>query len=247
MIGAGSAVADYAEMEPADVVLFATPDREIANVAKHWYDRCSVQSGTVVFHLSGALDAAVLHPTPGSVLSAASCHPVRSFAGTESSIKEFSGTWCGLEGDHAALEVLEPAFEEIGGRTFRIDSANKLNYHAASVMVSNYLNALVASAIDCYGLAGIDAELARQIIRPILADTASNINLHGPGDALTGPILRGDIDIVERELRQLQSTSPALADVYRIMGRATVELVRKGELLDADTLGQLNQVFTAQY
>lgn len=241
-MGAGNAVDSTDAFRPADVLVVATPDKEIAGAAQALYEANVVSPGTTIIHLSGALAARQL--APGDTLDSesiyyASCHPARSFADFDTAVQEFEGTWCAVEGDSFATNVMERAFQAIGANTFFIGSDNKLAYHAASVMASNYLNTLVASAVDCYGLAGVNPELALKIIEPMLTDTANNIFRSDPYRALTGPIRRGDSEVVERELQNLEQLAPALADLYRVLGVATVGLVARNTTLDSADLARL--------
>ena len=238
-IGGGTALDPAAVPGPADVILLATPDRHIAQAAARLSG-----SRAITFHLGGALPSALLRES-GLAGPVASIHPLHSFGDFTRSVRHFSGTWCACEGDDAALEVLRPAFEAIGGRTFAVDPGGKLAYHAAGVMVSNYLNALAAAGIDAYGLAGIDRGTASALIAPILRNTVENIVDHGPGAALTGPIARGDWQLVEAELATLRDLDPALAEIYRVMGVRTLELARTRGGLDPDDMARLGAILGA--
>jgi predicted short-subunit dehydrogenase-like oxidoreductase (DUF2520 family) len=61
----------------------------------------------------------------------------------------------------------------------------------------------------------------------------------GPGPALTGPIARGDVQTVERHLAALDATDVELADIYRQLGRRTVQLARKAGKIDRRTEEEL--------
>ena len=235
-IGGGTALDSPGGLGPADVFLLATPDRHIADAA-------ALLSGSraIAFHLGGALASALLRDA-GLEGPVASIHPLHSFGDFTQSVRNFGGTWCACEGDDAALEVLQPAFGAIGGRTFTIDADRKLAYHAAGVMVSNYLNALTAAGIDAYGLAGIDRGTAAALIAPLLRNTVENIVDHGPGAALTGPIARGDWQLVEAELATLRDLDPALAEIYRVMGARTLELAGTRDDLDPDDRARLGAI-----
>lgn len=239
-IGGGTPLESPAGLAPADAVLLATPDRFIADAAARL-----AGSGAIVFHLSGALSSALLRDA-GIGGPVASIHPAHSFGDFAHSVQTFGGAWCACEGDEAALEVLKPAFEAIGGRTFAIDADRKLAYHAAGVMATNYLNALVATALDTFDLAGIDRDTASALLAPVLRGIVENIVARGPGATLTGPIVRGDWPLVEAELEALRKLDPALAEVYRVMGLRTLELARARNDLDPEALAGLDAVLGAR-
>ena len=229
-IGAGTSVAAVADMHPAEVWLVATPDDRIAASAAALAERGGLRAGDIVFHCSGALCSAELHPASGCGAHLASVHPVKSFADPAAAVESFAGTWCAAEGDALALAALEPAFARIGARVRRIEPGSKLLYHAGNVFASNYLVALMEAALRCYALAGISAEDARAMVEPLARETIGNISGLGTTTALTGPIARGDSTLVARQLAALEKTDARMAAVYRQLAAIAVELAReKGE------------------
>ena len=132
-----------------------------------------------------------------------------------------------MEGDDQALALLQPAFESIGARCFRIDASGKSLYHAASVIACNYLVTLEEISLQTFEAAGIGRETALQILGPILRGTVENILALGTTGALTGPVARGDVSIVERHLQALEQWNPEVAALYRRLGMVTADLSDK--------------------
>lgn len=243
-MGAGTLLGSLSELKSAELTLISTPDQEIRGIATSLASVGVLDRDSIVFHLSGALDSSLLRQAGLEQVKVASVHPLRSFANPNLSAAEFAGTWCGFEGELEAEDPLYSAFEKIGARMFKIEPDRKLVYHAASVMVSNYLNALIESGINAFRLAGIDRQTASAMIVPIVRNTCDNIINSDPGSALTGPIMRGDWQIVERELENLRDLDPNLGDVYRILGKATLSLAESNSLLNAEQISKLGKVLS---
>jgi predicted short-subunit dehydrogenase-like oxidoreductase (DUF2520 family) len=53
-----------------------------------------------------------------------------------------------------------------------------------------------------------------------------NIASRGSVDALTGPVVRGDETIITRHLADIDQKMPEFADLYRLLGRHTLEIAR---------------------
>ena len=227
-----------AELAPADIYLVATPDQAILEVAAALGD-CE----GVVFHLAGALTSSLLRDA-GVHGPVASIHPAHSFGNFDLSVRNFAGTWCACEGDEAALELLEPAFRAIGGRIFSIDAHRKLVYHAAGVMISNYLNALMATGLETYALAGLGRDTSSSLVSAVLPSLVENIIAHGPDETLTGPIARGDWQLVQQELEALRHLDTELAEVYSLMGMRTVKLARTLPSMDPGILDKIETILT---
>ena len=226
-IGAGRPVAGYAEMRPADLYFLAATDDRIPECAAELAGSGLVVPGAVACHLSGALTSGVLAPISGQGGSVASVHPVKSFADPFQSVASFAGTWCGIEGDEEAVACLSAAFSALGGRIFAVDPRFKTIYHAGSVLVCNYLTALVEAGARAYQRGGLPRQTALEVMEPLVRGTVENIFRAGTLQALTGPIARGDSALVGRQLEALEAWDSDIALVYRSLGRIAVELSRQ--------------------
>ncbi len=71
------------------------------------------------------------------------------------------------------------------------------------------------------GLSDADAWLA---VRPLVEGTLENLAAQPPMAALTGPVARGDEATIRRHLDALTQDDAAL---YRVLGRAALELAQK--------------------
>lgn len=225
-IGAGRALVDIAALRPATVWMLAVADDAIGPVAERLAQSAPL-AGAVVFHCSGAKASGELAALRRAGAHVASVHPVRSFADPETVAAAFDGTFCGVEGDEAALETLLPAFEAIGARPVRIDAAAKTVYHAAAVFASNYLVTVVDAALRAYQAAGIPADVARALARPLATETLANVLRLGPEAALSGPIARGDAATVARQHDAVTAWDPATGTLYDALATATWDLARR--------------------
>jgi predicted short-subunit dehydrogenase-like oxidoreductase (DUF2520 family) len=180
-----------------------------------------------VFHCSGAKASSELEALRRAGALVASVHPVRSFADPAAVAAAFDGTFCGVEGDAAALALLLPAFEAIGARPVRIDPAAKTVYHAAAVFASNYLVTVIDAALRAYQAAGIPADVARELARPLATETLSNVLRLGPEAALTGPIARGDAATVARQHGAVAAWDGPTGALYDALATATWDLARR--------------------
>ena len=226
-IGAGTALADMASLRRADAWMLAVGDDQIAPVCAQLAATGLLQ-GALVFHCSGARSSAELVAASTAGALVASVHPVRSFADPAAVAQDFAGTFCGVEGDDAALAQLAPALAAIGARMVVIDAAAKTVYHAAAVFASNYLVTVVDAALRAYQAAGIPADVALALARPLATETLNNVFRLGPEAALSGPIARGDLVTVARQQQAIDSWHPPTGALYAALADATSALaVRK--------------------
>ncbi|MDE2419593.1 MAG: DUF2520 domain-containing protein [Gammaproteobacteria bacterium] len=241
-IGLGNPIHSFNELRPADIFLIGTADSSIAECCELLVESNVLQAGNIVFHCSGALPASILEKAKTAGALIASIHPIKSFADPSLCITNFIGTFCGTEGDVDALVILEQAFQRIGGQTLQIQSSNKTFYHAASVVASNYLTALLELSIQSYVKAGLTREQALQIIDPIAHGTIKNIIELDTAQALTGPIARGDVSTVETQLNAFQNWKPEYGDLYRLLGGIALDLSTIKNAANSESLEKLSQL-----
>ncbi len=241
-IQAGNAVEAITDLVPADIFLLGCSDNQLAACANALSNSGLISPNTSVFHCSGALSSEVLQALKSVNASVASIHPIKSFADPKQAITDFAGTYCGMEGDSAALRQLEPAFIALGAVLFALNANTKTLYHTASVMACNYLVALQEVSLQTFAQAGVERELAMQILLPIVRGTVDNIFRLGTDQALTGPIARGDYTIVERQLTALAHWQPAYAALYQQLGQVAYTLsIQQGNASSTD-LAQLHSI-----
>jgi predicted short-subunit dehydrogenase-like oxidoreductase (DUF2520 family) len=188
--------------EGVDLLVLAVPDGAVAAVAGAVAP--SSDGRCVVAHLAGALGLDVLEPHERR----ASIHPLRSLPTTTS---DLSGAWFAVAGDALAGEVVA----DLDGRLVAVDEADRVAYHAAAVMASNHLVALLGAVERVAASADVPLDAFLDLVR----GTVDNVAVLGPAAALTGPVARGDWDTVARHLAALPAderpTYEALTEAAR--------------------------------
>lgn len=198
----------------ATAALICVPDEAIGEVA------AAVASAenppALVGHVSGAttLDPLASAGARGSLVF--SLHPLQTFAGPATPVAGIPAATAGsTEEAEAFAEALVLALDM---RPFAVSDDQRAAYHAAASIASNFLVALQESATELLSSAGI--EDGRDLLAPLVLASAANWAEHG-GDALTGPIARGDFATVERHLAALADTAPELIPMYEALAERT--------------------------
>jgi predicted short-subunit dehydrogenase-like oxidoreductase (DUF2520 family) len=244
-IGAGRAVAALDEMRVADVWMIATHDDAIAAACRALSGSGKLAPNDVVFHVSGATPSADLDPARERGALIASVHPIKTFTDADSATKTFDGTYCSAEGDPQALRLLKPAFERIGARLFEIEPEQKSVYHAGGVFACNYLAALIEAALRCHEKAGIPRAASLKALEPMVRETVDSIFEQGPARALSGPISRGDVTTIQRQLAIVESWNREVGSLYRGLGLVAVALAEADGRLDAARAAELRRALAS--
>ncbi|OGO93865.1 MAG: hypothetical protein A3F10_04895 [Coxiella sp. RIFCSPHIGHO2_12_FULL_42_15] len=222
-IGQGSAVKCFKELSPAHIFFITSRDDQLSEICNQLVDEQALKPGMIVVHCSGSLSSDILAKAQTIGCYTASIHPIKSFADPATSINNFSGTYCAIEGDEQAKSIIRELFRQIGGIPFDINKENKHLYHAAGAMANNYLVTLHYHAVQCYKSAGVDENVANEVVSMLMNDALLNINKYSHAGALTGPIQRGDINTVKTHINALEN-NPAIKALYLRLGLSTLPL-----------------------
>ncbi len=238
-IGQGRAVERVDQLELAELWLIGSNDDEIERIGSALAQTQRVREGDVVFHLSGAWSSRALAQLEKQNAWVGSLHPLKSFPTAQLAYANFGRPYFAVEGQAKAIEVLASLSRSIGCPVQSLSAHQKQLYHIANTILSNSLVALAEIGLDCYRRAGIAESQARQMVEPLMTQTLENVLTHGPQTVLTGPISRGDVELVRRHLTQLPEASRA---AYRALGLTQLRLAQQGGKLDqqrADAIEQL--------
>jgi predicted short-subunit dehydrogenase-like oxidoreductase (DUF2520 family) len=110
----------------------------------------------------------------------------------------------------------------------------KIMYHASAVAASNYLVTLFDLSIRLMKTAGVSADEAFGVLKPLVEGTLTNIEKVGIPQALTGPISRGDTQTVLGHLEAMETLTPEMVHLYKVLGTYTIDIARsKGGVSEA--------------
>ncbi len=228
---AGGDVLDLASAAQAsDIILLAVSDDAIEAVCEQLARAEAFRPGTVVAHCSGACDHRLLASARDAGCHVASFHPLQTFP-TGDSADRVEGICCFIEGDEPAAAALATLASQLDATPVMMASEGKALYHAAAVMASNYVTALMAGAVDLAARADIDPATAQRALGALMTTAATNAATMPLPDALTGPIARGDVGTVKKHVAAMGHCPENLQNLYRAAGMQAIELaLTKGSI-----------------
>ena len=226
-----SAVDSIEDLPEAKLWMISCSDSAIRDVAAAIAQAPCLKPGDLVFHVSGALTSGILEEVRGRGAHVGSLHPIRSIANPELVLGGFGGTVCAVEGDPCAVDELTVLATGIGAKPFNITSEAKLLCHAGHVFASNYVVTMIDVATRIYRSAGVPAEAIDMFLPPIVRGTIENVCALGTTDALTGPVVRGELELLAKQSEALEAQEPQIAKLYRACALHAAEVaLRKGHL-----------------
>ena len=243
---AAARVADLVACSP-DLFIVAVPDDALPGVADELAEelrRRPASPEPVVAHTSGATSVEVLRPCEQAGAATLVFHPLQTFSDPAVGSTRFAGAAIALTpsvtGDPSRAAALGFALAVgLGARPFILPDGKRALYHAAASFACNYLVTLEYHAEQLFVKAGLPAEDAVSLFLPLVRATVDNVGVQGTVAALTGPLSRGDTGTLASHLKALEVDAPHLVDLYRLLGLATLDLIRARGELGPETISQV--------
>ncbi len=215
------------------VILLAVPDGSIASIAAglalqgDW-------SGRTVLHHAGAFGPELLAPLAKAGAATGVLHPLQVMPRDPAAALPDS-THARCEGAPAALKIARRLARDAGlevlPNRLKWTGATRTDYHIAAALAANDLVALVASAAKLLESSGIDREAAIDALLPLARGALEQLAKESPGEAVSGPVPRGDVDTLETHFLRLNRRDRDLLEVHRLLSSRVLRLaVEEGRI-----------------
>lgn len=230
----GFRLADHDDLKSADLCLLAVPDAQVANAAELVLE--DLGTSTALVHLSGALTLVAFgQPAIASARPLGSFHPL---AAVSDPSDRLDGHTAALAATSEALRaLLRRMAEALAMRTLEVPETGRAAYHAGAVLSAGLLVALADTAVAALQHAGLEREQSLEALLPLMNSALRGLSTRGFAKGLTGPVVRGDVSVVQAHLDALPAE---LGSLYRLLSRRALGLV--GESLPAETKLALQRI-----
>ncbi len=202
-----------------DLLLLTVPDDMLGNVVSVLAHSGALHEGQYVVHTSGRHGLAILAPAIAAGARAIALHPAMTFTGTAVDLERLGGCVFGLTAEDDERRTAAQLVADLAGRPMWVPESRRALYHAGLAHGANHLVTLVTEAMELLAAAGADDPAAT--LRPLLAAALDNVLEQGDA-ALTGPIVRGDVNTVRAHLQGIAAEAPTTLPSYLALARATL-------------------------
>ena len=206
-------------------MIVAVRDAQLDAALRELHD-APLGPGAVVLHASGSADPPALAMLRQGGHPAGTFHPLVPLADPARAAALLAGAWIGIDGDPAARAVARDLAARLGAQVVEIPAGAKPRYHAAAVFASNFPVVLAAIAQRLLTDSGISRDAARGATTSLMLGAAENLRHASPGDALTGPVVRGDRETVGAHLDALRD-EPDVRALYEALTQAVEKILEE--------------------
>ena len=219
----------------SDVIIIAVKDSQIADTVKEIRVLNQDLKNKIIFHTSGLYTSELLKKLKIKENNTGSFHPVQTFSGISlNNGNLLRNIYFGIEGGKSAQLLFRSISRKLNSHYLVIPSKNKILYHIACVIASNFLvtQQYILNSI----LKSINVKKSSySVFEPIIKKTLFNISKNGYINALTGPIERNDFDAFSSHLKSIKKMNIKLLKYYSIISENTLKVaLDKGSLNKKD-------------
>ncbi|WP_297908928.1 DUF2520 domain-containing protein [uncultured Parabacteroides sp.] len=111
-------------------------------------------------------------------------------------------------------KVLEKVARALSCDVRFLSSEKRKNLHLAAVFACNFTNHIYALAEKI--LAG--QQIPREVLLPLIDETAAKVHMMPPAQAQTGPAIRYDENVINKHMAMLED--PDMRDIYELISRS---------------------------
>lgn len=226
----------------SDMIFITTGDDQIEKACEQLCQEAQPGEGQIIVHMSGALPSTVLGAAKAFGCSIYSMHPLLAFADIQKSVSDLPNAYFCIEGDDKRLHIIENLLQACGNPYFTLKPEQKTLYHAAACMLSNFLVTLVHSGMNLMENIAVDRAVAFEAMLPLMNNTLQNILELDAPQALTGPIARGDVSTVAKQLAAISSGSGEQLPMFAFMAQETLKLATKSKLSSSQKADKLQSI-----
>jgi predicted short-subunit dehydrogenase-like oxidoreductase (DUF2520 family) len=171
------------------------PDDAVTDVAEE-LARIGAEElrGKVVLHTSGASGPSVLDVLESNGAAVGCMHPLQTFSGV--GVPPLEGKIFAIGGDVDAVKTARQIARALGVSPVRMEGNKKILYHAAAAMAAGQVLAVEEAATQLFVSLGVRRQEAVRALLSLTRQVLENFERLGPRAAWTGPLSRGDFNVV---------------------------------------------------
>lgn len=214
--------------DDADVYIFSVKDSAlvqlVAQLCRHEADGLGEDGAVNALRKAkkGEHERVFLHTAgsmPMSVFKGMAQHygvlyPMQTFSKQRE--VDFSIIPCFVEAnDEFAQKQIEGLAREISGRVYQLSSEDRIYLHLSAVFACNFANHCYAISQELLEEHGIPFD----VMLPLINETAAKVHEMKPKDAQTGPAVRYDENVIDKQSKLLEN-HPHFKKVYDSMSKS---------------------------
>ncbi|XVJ71072.1 MAG: DUF2520 domain-containing protein [Rhizobacter sp.] len=184
-------------------------------------------TGQSVVHCSGATETLALESAAAQGAQVGGFHPLQIFSDPQSALRNLPGSSVAIEAaDPTLATTLRDMANALGMHPFDLPAGSRSLYHAGAGYAASLLLPLLHEAVQLWRELGVDEAQALQALLPLAKGTLASVERRGLAGALSGPLSRGDLGVLQKHLDALTPLGDEHLSFYKTLTRRQWPLLR---------------------
>ena len=183
-------------------------------------------AGQSVVHCSGATELLALSSAAAQGASVGGFHPLQIFSDPQSALLNLPGSSVAIEAQPALATTLHEMAHALGMHPFILPAGARALYHASAGYAASLLLPLLYEAVQLWREFGVDEAQALQALLPLARGTLDSVNQRGLAGALSCPLSRGDLGVLQQHCRALDGLGGDHLAFYKSLTRRQWPLLK---------------------
>jgi predicted short-subunit dehydrogenase-like oxidoreductase (DUF2520 family) len=225
----GARATSMQDAADSDLVFLTVPDDDIASVcdAIAWHD------GQAVVHCSGATEIDALAAAARSGALTGGFHPLQTFSDPDQAVALVRGATVAIEGPPALDEKLREIAQRLGMIPLTLPAGARAAYHGGASFAASFITSMIDEAVAMWATFGVSERDALNALLPLARGNLASVESRGVAGAVSGPISRGDVGVVQRHLAAFDAQGIDHGRLYREFGLRQLMLAVADGRVDA--------------
>ena len=224
-------------IDASEIIFFTTKDDSISLLI----NSLSIPREKFLIHCSGSLSLNVLEKNK-SGFKIGNFHPIQTFPNITSQ-KNLRNIYFSIDSSDSDLENwLKKVAISFNSDVIKIPHQNKDLYHAICVLNCALLVSLIGHSSKLWSNIGINSETGIKITLPMIKTTLQSILDFGSFEALSGPLIRGDLETIKRNITVLGEHSEYSKKIYILLSSMALDMDSSKFNLSKEKFGQIKQI-----
>lgn len=199
--------------DEADIYIFSVKDSVLCELIS---EVCKGRGEKLFLHTAGSMPMSCFE---GKALHYGVFYPMQTFS--KSKDVDFERIPVFIEGNSIETEdVIRSLANKLTQRVIRLSSADRKYLHLAAVWACNFTNYCYTVASDILG----EHSIPFDVMLPLINETTDKIQKISPMEAQTGPAVRGDRNVMNKQL-ELMNGKEDLQELYQMLSKGINPLV----------------------
>ena len=227
----------------ARLVVVTPPDHALGEVASILAAGGTLRPGMALLHCSATEPASALGgDAPRPDVYYLSMHPLRPFPDAQRGLEHFRDVLLAIEGEDPARDLGHRLARILNGKAVDLEPEAKTLYHAVGVLSATGSMALAQAAAELAAHIGLDEGFVAEGILPLMRGALDAVEVYGLPEGLTGPIGRGDAEVVARHIEALREHAPDLLPLYLEVARRNLVMAEEKGALTPERLQRIRDL-----